>query len=51
MANAFPEGLPPAPPGLPNWSPMDHDQFAMYYHTAEIGSFEIPIANVNIHTG
>jgi len=51
MADAFPEGLPPAPQGSPNWSSMDYDQFAMYYHTAEIGSFEIPIANVNIHTG
>jgi len=23
----------------------------MYYHTAEIGSFKIPIANINIHAG
>jgi hypothetical protein len=51
MQDAFPDGLLPAPPGLPNWLSMDYNQFSMYYHTAEIGSFKIPIANINVHAG
>ena len=51
MQDAFPDGFPPALPGLLNWSSIDYNQFAMYYHTAEIGSFKIPIANINIHAG
>ena len=51
MQDAFPDGFPPALPGLLNLSSIDYNQFAMYYHTAEIGSFKIPIANINIHAG
>ena len=50
MTDAFPDSLPPPPANMPNWSPMDYDQFTGFYHIVNLGCFEIPLANVNIHS-
>jgi hypothetical protein len=50
MTEAFPDGLPPPPANMPNWSPMDYDQFAGFYRTVDLGCFQIPLANVNVHS-
>jgi hypothetical protein len=55
MQQAFPPGLPPAPPNnnnnMPDWSSMDFNQFAKYHSTVDLGVFEIPLVNVNVHEG
>ena len=43
-------GLPPPPPTMPNWTSMDYDQFAAYFHSIDLGTFDIPLTNVNVHT-
>ena len=53
MLEDFPNSLPPPPPpppNMPNWSRMDYNQFAGFYCTVDLGCFEIPLANVNIHS-
>ena len=50
MTEAFPGGLPPPLENMPDWSPMDYNQFSGFYHTFNLSCFEIPLANVNIHT-
>src|SRR6267154_6431340 len=50
MTEAFPDGLPPPPENMPDWFPMDYDQFAGFYCTVNLSCFEILLANVNIHS-
>ena len=50
MEDAFPNGLPPPPPTMPNWASMDYDQFTAYFHSINFGMFDIPLTKVNVHT-
>jgi len=49
MDQAFPNGLPAPPTDMPDWEPMDYDQFAACYQTKDLGCCEIPLLNVNLH--
>jgi hypothetical protein len=49
MADAFPVGLPEAPNDLPNYKDMDFNVFCSRLELAYVGTFEVPIANVNQH--
>jgi hypothetical protein len=51
MKDAFPAGLPPPPQDMPDWVSMDYNQFAAFYHLKDLGTFTIPLANVNVHEG
>jgi len=50
MTDTFPDGLPPPPENMPDWSSMDYDQFVEFYCTVDLSCFEILLANVNIHS-
>jgi hypothetical protein len=51
MKDAFPTGLPPPPPDMPDWVSMDYNQFAAFFHLKYLGTFTIPLTNVNVHEG
>jgi hypothetical protein len=49
MANAFPDGLPAPLKDLPNYVNMDFNDFCSRLMLAHVGTFEVPMANVNQH--
>ena len=42
--------FPMVSPTMPNWASMDYDQFAAYFYSINLGMFNIPLTNVNVHT-
>jgi hypothetical protein len=50
ITEVFPDGLPLPPANMLNWSPMNYDQFTGFYRTIGLGCFQIPLANVNVHS-
>jgi len=49
MSDAFPDGLPTPPKDLPEYVSMDFNTFCSRLRLAHVGTFEIPISNVNQH--